>query len=185
MYTRISLQSFSVSATVAKGNSVMFKCWIRNPSGNHYLCGTSLLLGKLYQLQLDCEPVSAEHASAVLKQHSDLDLWHQRLGHLNAQCFKEAIQKKLVNSVKIQKITKLSFTEGCVEGKMHQQTFKSVGEISSTRKLQLVHSDVCGPMSTEPIGGRKYFVIFINDYSQSCSVYFLRHKSELRSAGEI
>ena len=91
------------------------------------------VVGKVYQL--DCEPVSAERASVALKQHSDLDLWHQRLGHLNAQCFKEAIQKKLVNSVKIQKITKLSFTEGCVEGKMHQQTFKSVGEISSTRKL--------------------------------------------------
>ena len=40
-------------------------------------------VGKLYQLE--CEPVSAEHASVALKQHSDLGLWHQRLGHLNAQ----------------------------------------------------------------------------------------------------
>ena len=43
---------------------------------------------------IDCEPVSAEHASVALKQHSDLNLWHQRLGHLNAQHFNEAIHKK-------------------------------------------------------------------------------------------
>ena len=67
----------------------------------------------------------------------------------------------------------------CVEGKMHQQSFKPVGEICSTRKLQLIHSDICGPMSTESIGGRKYFVTFIDYYSWCCSVYFLRHKSEV------
>ena len=61
-------------AAIAKGNFVEFsksKCWIWNPNGN--LCGTGLLVGKLYQL--DCEPVSAEHASVAHKQHSDLDLW--------------------------------------------------------------------------------------------------------------
>ena len=73
---------------------------------------------------------------------------------------KEAIQKKLVNSVKIQKTAKLSFCEGCVEAKMHQQPFKPVGEIRSARKLQLVHSDVCGPMSTESIGGKIFCYIY-------------------------
>ena len=72
----------------------------------------------------------------------------------------------LLNDVKIQKTAKLSFCEGCVEGKMHRQPFKPVGEIRSTRKLQLVHSDVCVPMSTESISGRKYFITFIDDYSR-------------------
>ena len=35
---------------------------------------------------------------------------------------------------------------------MHRNPFKPVGEIRSTEKLQLIHSDVCGPMSTESIG---------------------------------
>ena len=64
-------------------------------------------------------------------------------------------------------------------GKIHRKPFKPVGEIHSTRKLKLVHSDVCGPMQTESIGGRRYFVTFIDDYSRCCSVYFLRHKSEV------
>ena len=62
---------------------------------------------------------------------------------------------------------------------MHRKPFKPVGEIRSKRKLQCVHSDVCGPMPTESIGGKKYFVTFIDDYSRCCSVYFIQPKSEV------
>ena len=51
----------------------------KNSSGN--LCGTGLIVGKL--CQVDCQPVSAEHASVALKQHSDLGLMASL--HLNAQ----------------------------------------------------------------------------------------------------
>ena len=61
----------------------------------------------------------------------------------------------------------------------HRKPFKSVGDILSTEKLQLVHSDVCGPMPTESIGRKKYFVTFTDDYSHYCSVYFMSHKSEV------
>ena len=47
------------------------------------------------------------------------------------------------------------------------------------RKLQLVHSDVCGPMPVDSLGGHKYFVMFIDDYSRCCMIYFLKHKSEV------
>ena len=64
-------------------------------------------------------------------------------------------------------------------GKFHRKPFVAVGEIRSRRKLELVHSDVCGPMQTVSIGGAKYFVTFIDDYTRCCSVFFLRHKSEV------
>ncbi len=66
-----------------------------------------------------------------------------------------------------------------MQGKMHRMPFKSIGEIRSTRKLQLVHSDVCGPMQTESIGGCRYYVTFIDDYSRCCNVYFMERKSEV------
>ena len=62
---------------------------------------------------------------------------------------------------------------------MQRKPFSAIGEIRSTRKLQLIHSDVCGPMPTESIGGNKYFVTFIDDYSRCCAVYFLKSKSEV------
>ena len=102
-----------------------------------------------------------------------MDLWHQRLGHVNGQRLQEIVQKKLATEMRFSKASKLSFCERCVEGKMHRALFKPVGEILLTRKLQLVHSDVCGPIPTESIGGRQYFVTFIDDYSRCCAVYFI------------
>ncbi len=66
------------------------------------------------------------------------------------------------------------------ENKRHQLVSRKlqVG-IRSTRKLQLVHSNVYGPVQTESIGGQRYFVTFIDDASQCCAVYFLKRKSEV------
>ena len=84
----------------------------------------------------------------------------------------------LVKGLRIPCNTRMSFCEKCVEGKMARKPFQSVGEIRTTRKLQLVHSDVCGPMPTESIGGSRYFVTFVDDYSRFCRVYFMKRKSE-------
>ena len=45
--------------------------------------------------------------------------------------------------------------------------------------MELVHSDVCGPMSVKSLGGHRYFVTFIDDYSWCCAVYFLKQKAEV------
>lgn len=44
--------------------------------------------------------------------------------------------------------------------------------------LELVHMDVCGPMSTQAKGGYEYFITFIDDYSRYGYVYLMRRKSE-------
>ena len=175
---RLACNLFLVRAAAAKGNTVKFgigKCWIRDRDGK--LKGMGTLVGKLYQL--DCEPVTVECVAVASQLKSGVDMWHQRFGHLNGQQLQRIAQKDLVTGVKIPQQMTLSFCEGCVEGKMHRAPFKPVGEIRSTRRLQLVHSDVCGPMQTESLGGRKYFVTFIDDYSRCCDVYFLKSKSEV------
>ena len=45
--------------------------------------------------------------------------------------------------------------------------------------LQLVHSDLCGPLPVVYVSGFMYFLTFINDYSIHTWVYFLKLKSEL------
>ena len=172
---------FSVRAAASKGNDVKFgrtRCWIRDSKGN--LCGTGSLIDKLYKL--DCELAATEHNSiqhtALVSENTDLDLWHQRMGHLCEQQLKHMVNKGLATGIKFRKASGLSFCEGCVEGKMHRTPFQSVG-VRSTRKLQLVHSDVCGPMPVESLGGQKYFVTFIDDYSRCCMVCFMKQKSEV------
>ena len=45
--------------------------------------------------------------------------------------------------------------------------------------LDLIHSDVAGPMPTNSINGCRYFLTFIDDYSRYCWIYFMKLKSEV------
>ena len=44
--------------------------------------------------------------------------------------------------------------------------------------LELVHSNVCGPMSIQARGGFEYFITFTDDYSRFGYVYLMKRKSE-------
>ena len=173
---KLACNLFSVRAAASKDNTVRFKqskCWIRHKTGR--LEGMGSLVGKLYQL--DCEPVTEEQASSACEQKSDINLWHQGLGHPSEQRLSDIVHKELVTGIKLPNVSKISFCQSCVEGKMSRKPFKSAGTIRSTGRLKLVHSDVCGPMQTESLGGHKYFVTFIDDYSRCCAVYFIKQKS--------
>lgn len=55
----------------------------------------------------------------------------------------------------------------------------SLSNIQSRSTLELIHSDVFGPMSVPSGGESQYFVRFIDDYSRYCWVSFLKSKSEV------
>ena len=60
---------------------------------------------------------------------------------------------------------------------MTKRPFKAKGN-RATIQLELVHTDVCGPMSVQARGGYEYFITFTDDYSRYGYVYLMRHKSE-------
>ena len=70
-----------------------------------------------------------------------------------------------------------SVSESCLEGKMTKRPFNAKGNRAKDL-LELVHSDVCGSMSIQAIGGYKYFITFIDDYSRFGYVYLMKWKSE-------
>ena len=68
--------------------------------------------------------------------------------------------------------------EACIFGKQHRDTFP-IGKFYRARTLlEIVHSDICVPMQTSSIGGCKFFLTFIDDYSRKTWVYLLKHKSD-------
>ena len=79
--------------------------------------------------------------------------------------------------MKISDNDSLKFCDGCVEAKMSRKSNKPVGQIQSEYPGQLIHSDLCGPIS-ESIGGSKYFVTFIDDFTRWVKIYFLRENKE-------
>jgi transposase InsO family protein len=60
---------------------------------------------------------------------------------------------------------------------MTKAPFSKKGERASDL-LGLIHTDVCGPMSTSTRNGYSYFITFTDDYSRYGYVYLMRHKSE-------
>lgn len=68
--------------------------------------------------------------------------------------------------------------EVCAEGKHSRSSFPVNGSRAS-ELLEVIHSDVCGPMSTVSLGGNKYYVSFIDDYSRMTKVYMIKNKSQV------
>ena len=68
---------------------------------------------------------------------------------------------------------------GCVLGKSHRAPIPKVSSSRATKPLQLVYSDVSGPLEVQSIGGARNFVSFIDDYSKWTVMYFMRRKSEV------
>ena len=68
--------------------------------------------------------------------------------------------------------------ELCLERKMIMRPFKAKG-YKAKEVLDLVHTDLCGPISTSARGGYEYFITFIDDYSRYGYIYLMHHKSEV------
>ncbi|KJA17871.1 hypothetical protein HYPSUDRAFT_99352, partial [Hypholoma sublateritium FD-334 SS-4] len=54
------------------------------------------------------------------------------------------------------------FCEPCVLGKMKKQPFTHKGQ-RATRPLQMIHSDVGGPVTPQDRHGNRYWISFIDD----------------------
>ena len=47
--------------------------------------------------------------------------------------------------------------------------------------LEIIHSNVCGPMSSKSLSGYAYYVSFIDDFSRKTWIYFMKNKDEVFS----
>ncbi|UYV81409.1 hypothetical protein LAZ67_20001109 [Cordylochernes scorpioides] len=66
----------------------------------------------------------------------------------------------------------------CIQGKLTETPFPKKTEYRATETLQLVHSDICGPLPTNSLSGKRYFITFTDDYSRYTKIYLLKGKDE-------
>lgn len=69
--------------------------------------------------------------------------------------------------------------ESCVLSKHHRSSFAKEVNWKAKRPLELVHTDVCGPITPMSTGQNRYFLTFIDDFSRKTWIYFLKRKSEV------
>ena len=72
--------------------------------------------------------------------------------------------------------------EPCIAGKQHRSHVSRLASHHASGPLQLVHSDVHGPLPVQSRNGYKYWITFIDDYSRHWSVMALRKKSDAFAA---
>jgi transposase InsO family protein len=161
----------SISALEDKGYKVAFSegkvlAWHKNSS-----MSTAKVIGireeSLYRL--NTSPVQALiHDAASMGE-----LWHRRLAHLNYRAL--PVLKNIVTGLPGLQVNHDGTCRGCALGKNAKKSFPD-SESRSKGILDLVHSDLCGPMTVVSLGGYHYYITFIDDYSRKTWIYFLKSK---------
>jgi len=104
-------------------------------------------------------------------------LWHKRFGHLSAKGLQLLQQKGMVRGFPHFKVASMTCTE-CFVGKQRRNIIPKKSIWRASQPLELIHADICGPISPRSNGGKRYMLCFIDDYSRKSWVYLLVEKSE-------
>ena len=124
-------------------------------------CG--MLVDNLYIL----EPISHLQVNSHESNHkrkepslvNQVQLWHLILGHINLDRIHRLVTSGHISPLDV---IALPVCEPCLENKMTMRPFKAKG-YRAKEVMDLVHTDLCGPMSTSARGGYMYFITFIDD----------------------
>jgi hypothetical protein len=111
-----------------------------------------------------------------LGQEDERWLWHRSLGNIRFEKLIKFNKKEAVRDMpKIIKHSNLA-CKHCQIGKQTKVRFKKK-ECSSSRPLELIHIDLCGPTRTKSIHGEHYFMLVIYHYTRMTWVYFIKDKA--------
>ncbi|KAL0313260.1 UNVERIFIED_CONTAM: hypothetical protein Sradi_5725300 [Sesamum radiatum] len=114
--------------------------------------------------------------SLVVSNHVKIDLkdCYFVLSHISKDRIRRLVDSK---SLEIDYLDHLPTYESCLKGKTTKKPF--VGQTTiANGLLDLVHTNVCEPLSIPARGGFSYFITFIDDHSRYGYVYLMRYKSE-------
>jgi hypothetical protein len=67
----------------------------------------------------------------------------------------------------------------CMMGKQTRNSFKSEVPSRARNQLEVIHFDVCGPFEVSSLGGNKYFISFVDEFSRMMWIYLTKAKSHL------
>ncbi|KAL0360218.1 UNVERIFIED_CONTAM: Copia protein [Sesamum radiatum] len=165
----------SVGQLLENGYELSFKggaCEIRD-SKSVLIAEATRTENRMFPLYLNI----TSHKCFSVRMNDDVWLWHFRYGHLNFGGLRTLQQKNMV--IGLPKITPpIEVCEECMISKQHRNKFPKGKSWRAKGILDLVHSDICGPIKPISNGGKSYLITFTDDFSRKTWVYFLQEKSE-------
>ncbi|KAJ9561348.1 hypothetical protein OSB04_006508 [Centaurea solstitialis] len=167
----------SISQLCDKDHKVSFskkKCKVKNRKKEVILNGVRH--ADIYIINMN---TSTDNFCFVSRASTDMNwLWHKRLSHLNFKTLNQLCINNLVIGLPDFRYTKESLCSACEKGKQTRASFKSKQISSISSPLQLLHMDLFGPVNVQSIGGKKYTLVIVDEYSRYTWVFFLRAKSD-------
>ena len=149
--------------------------WIEAPGSNNGLYTFTAVKG-------NPDPTGS---SVALLARETPELWHRRLGHLGYANLVNLQRHRMVQGISVTeaefRATPSAVCEPCVLAKQVRKPFPSSTR-KSTRVLELLHMDVCGPLPESSLGGNRYFATFLDDFSHLSVVKVLPTKSAVIDA---
>jgi GAG-pre-integrase domain len=105
--------------------------------------------------------------------------WHRRLAHTGLQALENLSKGSTLENVLFDEksIQQVKNCVVCAQGKQSRNKFVQ-SQTRTEKVLELIYADLMGPMENESLGGKKYVLTFIDDFSRKVFVYFLAKKSE-------
>nr|GEV14325.1 integrase, catalytic region, zinc finger, CCHC-type, peptidase aspartic, catalytic [Tanacetum cinerariifolium] len=177
--TSLNHNLFSVGQFCDADLEVAFRkstCFVRDLQGNNLLTGNRG--SNLYTISLQESTSSTQLCLMTKASPTQAWLWHQRLSHLNFDYINLLLKKDIVIGLPKLKYVKDQLCYSCELSKEKRSSFKSKAVPSSKGRLNLLHMDLCGPMQVASINGKKYILVFVDDYSRYTWTLFLRSKDE-------
>ncbi|KAK0581121.1 hypothetical protein LWI29_010208 [Acer saccharum] len=163
----------SISHLSDEGYFVLFSkddCSILKPDGQTLLKGM--------RSSDNCYCLEARIVSNIVSMDGQIELWHERLGHMN---FRDLRTLGKFNCVRgLPKLGKKAngICGPCQQGKQTKSMHKKGKYLSTKEPLELLHMDLISPMQTESLGGKRYIFVCVDDFSRFTWTYFLKEKSE-------
>lgn len=172
----------SVSAAVAKGASFDFQ----RQQCNIYVGSDLVAVAEKYNDVYVVRSRAAHPAMALLGKGKaakpSAELWHRRLAHLGYDNIERLTDMSIGIDVSTADIKAASAVpcEPCCKGKQTRLPFPTSSTVTS-RPLELVHMDLCGPLPEASLGGARYIATFLDDFSSLSCVRLLRTKGDMQT----
>ena len=131
------------------------------------LIGSGLLCGSLYILELSVLPsvfatLTVSNIKCLRLNEKSYILWHKHLGHIFKQRMKRLIKDEILPDLDL---SNFDTYVDCIKGKLTAK-IRNIKVGKCAELLGVIHIDICRSFTSLSMGGYKYFVTFIDDYSR-------------------
>ncbi|KAK2410100.1 putative mitochondrial protein [Trifolium repens] len=167
----------SISQLCDQGMKVNFtksECLVNNEEGQLVLRGTR----SKDNCYLWMPQEEALTSTCLVTTEDEVQLWHQKMGHLNLKGMKKVISLEAIRGIPKLRIVEGKVCGECQIGKQVRMSHPMLEHQTTSKVLELLHMDLMGPMQVESLGGKRYILVVVDDFSRYTWVNFIREKSD-------